>query len=170
MKVFWEEDAEDALRGLVHAGFSATEAAKEMRRRGFKTGTRNAMISKAKRLGISFHSVSARKIVTLPPLKLKGAPKRAAEAAPPAPPKPPVPKPAPPAKAVCPPDNVTPRVYADAVSFLDLPYRGRCKFPLWPNHSRPPLAQKFYCGAVIEGTGVYCTECKRGTVATRAAA
>lgn len=55
--------------------------------------------------------------------------------------------------------NHEPPSHTQPVAFADLHPR-HCRKPLWPDQSRPPLDQRFFCGGKAPETSSYCDECR----------
>ena len=117
--------------------------------------TRNAVIGKHNRMGLSGVPAKKRVRMALPP---KPVPK------PPAPVWRPQPRPEP-SKGASPEPSPEPPMpqetsSATAVDFLGLTERS-CRFPLWDHTSHVPFYDQMYCGAVALDRRPYCGACTR---------
>ena len=132
----WGEEAAAWLRGRWQEGATASRIAKEL---GI---TKNAVIGKARRMGVSPRP-SPLHLAGQPPPPARPRPVRPPRAEQPPPPEPrPVPPPPPPPQ---PPPTPAPPLVG----------RERCQ---WPTSDGRPWT---FCGAPVDGAGPYCLAHKR---------
>ena len=129
MTIDWNEDHIAELARLCAEGHSASDMARTI------GTTRNAVIGKAKRLGLSLKP---------PIVARKGRPKAKVMLTPWVPPPRP-PRPPPPPMDL--PMQCSPCTIADLVD-------DACHWPLWTDGT--PFQEKFYCGAMTIEGHVYC--------------
>ncbi len=169
----WSEQEDALLRKLLDDGFTASQASGELAKAGFPVRSRNAVLGRAHRVKIPNRNAvvatanrvnGAKKAHAA---KAARAPKMSAAASR---------KPGPGAHGLGgPPMALMPAVQAtikgwpkprgpNAIRFLDVPYLGRCKMPLWG--SDEPLHERFVCGEPCDAARVYCPSCAALTVSS----
>ena len=143
----WAPEHSDALRGFLSRGMSYRQVAKALNAR-FGTGfSRNAVVGRAKRLGLKI--TQGRKVALRPPRpdrRLEPAPKALAKAEPPAVAPAPAPGPIKPVKLRC--VGIKPRLLA----FDDLE-PGDCRYPYGGEKEGEPYA---FCGHPRLANSSYC--------------
>lgn len=166
----WTPEQDALLIKLLAEGLTYRRCGAQMVAAGFPDRSRNALIGRARRLGLSqpkpkkdadrrsatetstVSRVLGRKAAVQTPAVARPRPEERAPA--------PAPVALPPARV---PVVKAPRDRAPvATRFLELRAGdGLCRWPLWPDHERIALERKFVCGApALPGTS-WCPACSR---------
>lgn len=174
----WTDDEDTLLKALVKTGRTGSDVAHELAAAGFPPRSRNAVIGRIFRLRTETgrpEVTTANRIHGAKVAHAKAAKAKEKEAAAP------VPaisaaaarKPGPGRHGLGgPPASLAPITATvdgwpkprgpHAIRFLDAPYRGRCKMPLWGNDE--PIEDRFVCGEPCDPARPYCPSCHALTV------